>query len=295
MSFRIEFSQLRAVDANGDPVAGAKAYFYTPGTSTPATVYTDATLSTAHPTPLLADGSGIFAPVFCGSAVKVDVTDADGAAVPGFPLDPASSIPSVNGSGEFEVGSFSSTGATNGTRIAASVIDTSRDTNSTAAQLRAYNPSGLIFSVLTSTLDAIIRAANRLIIQTNSTTRLTVTDTAVTAASGVVFTGNGSGLTNIDAAAVSGNGSSISTLSGTAVGNAVAGLASGAVGTTLLARYGGATSPIAVGTTVSGSDLAPASADGTSGGTTPSGTWMCAGRATTASDVARTTLWRRTV
>lgn len=278
----VNFAQLRAFDSNGDPVPGAKAYFYAPGTTTPATVYSDSALSTAHPVPLEADAAGVFAPVYSNNAVKVDVTTSAGAAVPGYPLDPAYVGAGVDGSGDIQLGTFSSTGATAGTLLDAGRTDTSASATSATSHLRAYNPNGQIIGILSSGSDAIIRAAaGSLILQAGgSTTRATLSSTTLTLASGVSFAGNGSGITDLASAAV---------------GTAVAGIGSGGVGTTILARYGGATSPIAIGTTVSGSDLAPASADGTSGGTTPSGTWMCAGRATTASDVARTTLWRRTV
>lgn len=80
----------RATDANGNPVAGAKAYFYLSGTNTPVTVYSDAAATTPHPTPVVADGNGVFPPIFGVSAVslKVNVTTASGAAVPGYPRDP---------------------------------------------------------------------------------------------------------------------------------------------------------------------------------------------------------------
>lgn len=80
----------RATDANGNPVAGAKAYFYLSGTSTPVTVYSDAAATTPHPTPVVADGNGVFPPIFGASAasLKVNVTTAAGAAVPGYPRDP---------------------------------------------------------------------------------------------------------------------------------------------------------------------------------------------------------------
>lgn len=77
----------RALDANGDVVSGAQAYFYQQGTTTPANVYTDSTLATAHPSPLVADSSGAFAEVYIASAVKVDIQDGSGVSLPGFPSD----------------------------------------------------------------------------------------------------------------------------------------------------------------------------------------------------------------
>ncbi len=79
-----------ALDANGDPVAGALAYWYEAGTSTPLTVYTDSALSVAHATPQVADANGVFAQVWVavGTAGKVDVQDPDTAtSLPGYPQD----------------------------------------------------------------------------------------------------------------------------------------------------------------------------------------------------------------
>lgn len=81
----------RATDANDNPIAGAKAYFYQSGTTTPITVYADDALSDPHPSPLVADGNGVFAQVFVAAStqVKLEVETSAGATVPGYPLDPA--------------------------------------------------------------------------------------------------------------------------------------------------------------------------------------------------------------
>ena len=81
---------IRALDANGEPVAAAEATWYEAGTTTPLTVYTDTALSTAAATPQVADASGVFPQVFVAAGVtaKVDVVDPDTAAsLPGYPLD----------------------------------------------------------------------------------------------------------------------------------------------------------------------------------------------------------------
>ena len=83
---------LRALDANGKPVASAEAYFYRTDTTTPLTVYADEAGSTAHPSPLVADANGIFASVFNTSAygVKVDIRNPlTDAILPGYPLNRA--------------------------------------------------------------------------------------------------------------------------------------------------------------------------------------------------------------
>lgn len=83
----------RAWDRNGVFVAGATAEFYEPGTTTPRTVYSNAALSVAHPSPLVADARGVFAPVYTSGPVKVVVKDPDGVVLPGGTLDPAFSSP----------------------------------------------------------------------------------------------------------------------------------------------------------------------------------------------------------
>ena len=79
-----------ARDTNGDPVSGAKCYFYETGTATPLTVYSDTGLSSAVSAPQIADSSGIFAPFYTDGStqIKIDVFDADDVRLPGYPLDP---------------------------------------------------------------------------------------------------------------------------------------------------------------------------------------------------------------
>lgn len=77
----------RATDANNAPLPGAKATFYTAGTTTAATVYTDSTGVTVRSQPVVADSSGVFPDVYASEAVKLQVVTADDAAVPGFPSD----------------------------------------------------------------------------------------------------------------------------------------------------------------------------------------------------------------
>ncbi|MGB1215527.1 MAG: hypothetical protein ACPG4X_19310 [Pikeienuella sp.] len=97
MPSQINLNPLRMLDANGDPVPGAKVYFYESGTTTPLTVYTDSSLSTAHPTPLIADAEGILErPWTSGTPqVKVDVKDPANVTLNGYPLDPAPLIAST--------------------------------------------------------------------------------------------------------------------------------------------------------------------------------------------------------
>jgi hypothetical protein len=78
------------IDANGDPLSGAKLYAYNEGTSTPETIYTDSTLATAHPSPLVSDAGGNFPPIWHAGdhGVKIAITDASDVALSWSPLDP---------------------------------------------------------------------------------------------------------------------------------------------------------------------------------------------------------------
>lgn len=109
MANTIDSNPLRALDANGNPVSGAQLYIYNTGTTTPQTVYSDSGLTTQHAQPIVADSNGVFAPVYHAgtTAVRVTVTDTSGNVLPGYPIDPAQSIP-LSTSGASQV-SFSPT------------------------------------------------------------------------------------------------------------------------------------------------------------------------------------------
>lgn len=89
-------------DRNGDPYAGAKAYFFDAGTTTPQIVYTDASLSIPHDHPVVANADGEFPPIFLveqtshrvriTTADDVTIWDVDGISVPTtIPPDPPTS------------------------------------------------------------------------------------------------------------------------------------------------------------------------------------------------------------
>ena len=112
---------LRALDANGVPVGAAQAFFYRTGTTTPLTVYSDEAGTVPHPSPLVADANGIFAPVFNTSAfaAKVDIQDpTSSASLPGYPVN-------------ISVASSTATGAASG--ISFSPTDNVPETNTQAA------------------------------------------------------------------------------------------------------------------------------------------------------------------
>lgn len=71
----------RALDANANPLSGAKWYFYATGTTTPQAVYTTAALTTTHSNPVVADAGGKFAPIYFDASLQYRgvLKSADGA------------------------------------------------------------------------------------------------------------------------------------------------------------------------------------------------------------------------
>ncbi len=68
----------RVIDSNTDALAGAKLYFYDPGTTDDRTVYSNRTLATPHAQPVVADAGGLFAPIYLPTGTyKVVLKDAD--------------------------------------------------------------------------------------------------------------------------------------------------------------------------------------------------------------------------
>lgn len=59
----------RATGDNGEPLAGAKWYFYESGTLVPATVYSSAALDTPLTNPVIADAGGLFPNIFFDAAL----------------------------------------------------------------------------------------------------------------------------------------------------------------------------------------------------------------------------------
>jgi hypothetical protein len=55
-------------DTNGNPLAGAKLFFYLTGTSTPQDTYTDSGLTTTNANPVIADASGIFGSIYLSTS-----------------------------------------------------------------------------------------------------------------------------------------------------------------------------------------------------------------------------------
>lgn len=80
----------RAFDLNGLSVPAARATFHNAGTTTVRTVFSDPECEVPHPSPLIANGAGVFPPVFDtgGGDVSVTIADSDGVTLPGYPISP---------------------------------------------------------------------------------------------------------------------------------------------------------------------------------------------------------------
>ena len=74
---------IRAVDASGTPLPGARMQFYASSSTTPAPVYSDVRLTTQLANPVVADSGGLFAPIYLDPAVtyRVQLLNAAGSLV----------------------------------------------------------------------------------------------------------------------------------------------------------------------------------------------------------------------
>ena len=68
MATHFTLPKQQLVDQYGRPYAGAKAYFYEPGTTTPLEVYSDPELVTPHAVPVVADSKGQFPIIYLDPA-----------------------------------------------------------------------------------------------------------------------------------------------------------------------------------------------------------------------------------
>jgi hypothetical protein len=77
------------VSDNGSLMAGAKLSFYATGTSTPKDTYSDYALTTSNSNPVVADGTGKFAPIFLARDVlyRVTLTNSLDVVQTGYPID----------------------------------------------------------------------------------------------------------------------------------------------------------------------------------------------------------------
>jgi hypothetical protein len=85
-----------ALDSNGNPIAGAKWYFYLSGTSTPTAVYSASNLTGSLGSTVTADASGRFVPIYFDDTIsyRAVLKDALGVTITG--PDPAYVIPTTS-------------------------------------------------------------------------------------------------------------------------------------------------------------------------------------------------------
>ena len=119
MADQITTNPNAARDWAGDIVPGARMFAYETGTTTLVTVFQDVDGTIPHPSPILADGQGVFPQIFFTGIVKIVVTDADGVILPGYPLDPAPR--SIVGTSGASAISFLPTGAIPVTDVQAAI------------------------------------------------------------------------------------------------------------------------------------------------------------------------------
>lgn len=180
MSDQLEFNRLTAFDSAGDPVNGAKAYFYQTGTTTPVTVYSDTALSVAHASPLVADSSGVFAPVYYGAATAVKVVVTDASDVTLYTIDPVRKV------------SGSASAATNITFAPTSEI---AETDVQAAIEAVQENATLNFNVVSKTANYTVLTTDKSnLIRCTSTLTLSLT-AAASLGDGFTFTVEASGAT----------------------------------------------------------------------------------------------------
>ena len=69
----------RAIDENGQPIAGAKLFSYVAGTSTPQALYADSNLTTPLSNPVVADSGGLFVGLYMlATGYKLDLQTSGG-------------------------------------------------------------------------------------------------------------------------------------------------------------------------------------------------------------------------
>jgi hypothetical protein len=82
--------QFIALSALNTPLPGAKLTFTETGTSTPQNVYQDVGLTVPHANPVVANGAGVFDPIYLDPSLpnyRVLLTDSASVTQPGYPID----------------------------------------------------------------------------------------------------------------------------------------------------------------------------------------------------------------
>lgn len=148
---------LRAIDANGLAMAGAKLQFYLTGTTTPANTYTASNLVTPNANPVIADSGGLFAPIYLDPAVayRCQLKTSGGSIVEDIdPLNNVAGVTTFNTrAGVVTLSSADVTGALTYTPVN-KAGDTATALNVTPAGTPAQNAGGyLIAPIVTKDAD----------------------------------------------------------------------------------------------------------------------------------------------
>lgn len=120
MTNRINFNQNIALDSNGDPMSGAKAYFYDTGTTDAQTVYSDTGLSVAVSQPLVAASDGSFATTYSADTTDLKVVIKSAADVTLHTIDPA--VVQSTGGGASTI-TFAATSSISSTDVQAAIVE----------------------------------------------------------------------------------------------------------------------------------------------------------------------------
>lgn len=99
-----QLSLQQRVDANGKPYPGAKAFFYEAETSDPIFVYAEYSLATELTNPVIADGNGMFPPVYLDNSTsdfyRMRITTDDGVTLTDMTTLPILGIGDGGGGGD---------------------------------------------------------------------------------------------------------------------------------------------------------------------------------------------------
>ena len=129
----------RVTDTNGDPISGAKLYFYDAGTTDDRTVYTESTLTTAHAQPVVCDSGGLAPAIYVPEGLyRVKGFTAEDVTISGLDRD--------NISGPIDTSALTTTEAKPITAVS-SVTSTTTLTASAAGTVVNCNPGGGSFTV----------------------------------------------------------------------------------------------------------------------------------------------------
>ena len=77
------------LNTTGALMSGAKANFFITGTTDRQNTFSDKALTAANANPVVADGNGVFGPIYLDDSLnyKVDLTDSDDNSLAGYPID----------------------------------------------------------------------------------------------------------------------------------------------------------------------------------------------------------------